>query len=197
MSEKLTYYDIRSEFWEKHWEMAKDYEEFLKNGDQTFANRWKDFEKRIPHLSEEQLKRIQGYNRIVNVLLYGGIWCGDCFRQGPIIKKIVDSIGDKVNLKIIDREESEELKDELRILGATRVPVVIFLTEDFWEITRYGERTLSVYRAKAAREIGKRVNVGILSPKAIKIAVNEWLDIFERILIMTRLAPPLRKKYND
>ena len=90
-----------------------------------------------------------------------------------------------------------ELQDELRVLGALRVPIVVFLTEDYWEVGRFGERLLSVYRSKAAREIGRGTDQGVLSPKALKREITDWLDVFERMLLMVQLAPPLRRRYND
>jgi hypothetical protein len=193
---KPVYYDNRSEFWKRHWEMAIPYDEFVETDPET-GKRWKDIAERLPPLSDEQLARLQDYNRIVNVLMYGGVWCMDCARQGPIIRQISDVCGNSVNLRIIDRDTSEELKDELRILGATRVPIVVFLSEDFWEVDRFGDRTLTVYRSKAARDIGRGTDGGIMSPKGLQAQVDEWSDMFERVLIMLRLAPPLRRRYND
>ena len=190
------YYDNRSDFWKRHWETAIPYDDFIKT-DLEMGKRWKDIADRLPLLSENQLQRLQDYNREVNVLMYGGIWCMDCARQGPIIRQIADVCGNTVNLRIIDRDVSEELKDELRILGATRVPIVVFLSEDFWEVGRFGDRTLTVYRAKASREIGRNFDAGILSPNALQAQVDEWTDIFERVLIMLRLAPPLRRRHKD
>jgi len=159
--------------------------------------RWRDSEGRIPELTQEQLERLRGYYRELNVLVYSGVWCGDCARQGPMLKKIADAAGEKVNVRLIERDASEELQDELRILGALRVPVMVFLTEDFWEVGRFGERTLSVYRSKAAREIGRGADSGILSPRARERELAEWVDIFERILTMLRLSPPLRRRHGD
>jgi thiol-disulfide isomerase/thioredoxin len=193
----FVYQDSRSEFWKRHFEIAKDLDTYLNEGDPTHVSRWLESIKKTPDLSDEAKKRVQGYNRILNVLVYSGIWCGDCVRQVPTIKKISDIAGDLVNVKIIEREESPELMEELRLVGAHRVPVAVFLSEDFWEMARYGERTLSVYRAKAAREIGREFDAGILSPKAREKELAEWVDIFERVLIMLRLSPPLRRKYQD
>lgn len=114
-----------------------------------------------------------------------------------MLKKIADAIGPQVRLRIIDRAASEELQDELRILGALRVPVVVFLSEDFWEVGRFGDRLLNIYRAKAAREIGRGPNAGVISPKALAAEMSEWVDIFERIMIMLRLSPPLRWRHGD
>jgi hypothetical protein len=133
----------------------------------------------------------------MNVLVYAGIWCGDCSRVGSMFRQIVEACGDKVNLRFIDREASDELKEELRIVGATRVPILVFLSEDFWEVGRFGERMLTVYRAKAAREIGRDYRGGILSPRSLFDEQNEWVDIFERMLIMLRLSPPLRRRHGD
>jgi len=197
MSDKPAYYDKRSEFWKGFWENASDYEAYLAGGSPDHQKRWRDSEERVPELTAEQLRRLQGYGRELNVLMYSGIWCGDCSRQGPLLKKVAKVCGDKVNLKIVERDASEELQDELRIVGATRVPIVAFLSEDFWEIARFGERTLSVYRAKAAREIGREYDAGILSPKARDRELAEWVDIFERALIIVRLSPPLRRRHGD
>jgi hypothetical protein len=115
----------------------------------------------------------------------------------PIIRKIVEAAGEKINIRLIERETSPELMEELRMLGATRVPRVVFLTEDFWEIDRAGDRLLPVYRAKAAREIGMNFDAGVMSPKALLEEIEAWVNELERILLMTRLSPILRHRYND
>ncbi len=193
---KLTYYDKRADFWRKHYEMAQPYNEFIKT-DPGKAQRWIEFEQRTPELAPGQRERVQGYNREINILAYVGIWCGDCARQVPMVKKIAEAAGEKVKLRLIDREESSELKEELRILGATRVPVFVFLTEDFWEIDRVGDRLLPVYRAKASRELGMDYDAGIMTPMALGEEFEAWIDVFERVLLMTRLSPPLRQRYDD
>jgi thiol-disulfide isomerase/thioredoxin len=193
---KPTYYDNRADFWKKHYEMALPYEEYLKTAPEK-AKRWLEFEPRAPELTEKQLKRVQGYDREINILIYSGIWCGDCVRQVPIIKKIAEAAGEKVNFKLIERETSPELMEELRILGATRVPRIVFLTEDYWEIHRSSDRLLPAYRAKAAREIGMNHDAGVMTPKALEEETEAWVDKFERVLLMTRLSPPLRKRHND
>jgi thiol-disulfide isomerase/thioredoxin len=197
MSEKQIYYDKRSELWKKIWNIALPYDEYLDKSDPLQSKRWFDSKVRVPELSKAQTEKLQGYNRRLNVLMYAGIWCGDCARQGPLLKKIVEIIGEKGKFRVIERDASKELQDELRILGALRVPVIIFLTEDFWEVQRFGERTLSIYQSKLAREVGPGADGGILTPKARFQELSEWIDIFERVLIMIRLSPPLRKRYND
>jgi len=197
MTQKPTYYDKRSGFWRRHFDQAAEYEEFIENEDQRHAERWRETERRLPDLTHEQAERLKGFGREMNVLVYGGIWCGDCARQGPMLKKLADAVGPQVHLRFIDRATSEELQDELRILGALRVPVAVFLSEDFWEVGRFGDRLLHVYKTKAAREIGRGPNAGVLSPKALAAEVSEWVDVFERMQIMLRLSPPLRRRHGD
>lgn len=197
MTEKPTYYDKRAEFWKRHFDMARPYDDFINESDQEKAARWRETAERLPQLTPDQEERLQGWDRELNVLMYGGIWCGDCARQGPMLKKLANTAGDKVHLRVIDREASEELQDELRILGALRVPMVVFLTEDFWEVSRFGDRLLTVYRAKASKDIGRGQPQGVLSPRALEAEMAEWVDVLERMLSMVRLSPPLRKRHGD
>jgi thiol-disulfide isomerase/thioredoxin len=197
MSDTPKYYDRRSEFWRKNFEASLELEAFIKSGKPEEITNWSERTKIIPELTLEQRARLEGYNRELNILMYAGTWCGDCSRQAPMLKKMADAAGDKVKLRLVDRESSKELQDELRIVGGLRVPIVVFLTEDFWEVGRFGERLLHVYRSKAAREIGRGSAEEALSPSALAVEMSDWLDIFERMLLMVRLSPPLRKRHND
>ena len=197
MSDNSVYYDKRSEFWRKYWREAKPYDQYLAEHDDSYTERWYETMERLSELEPEQVKNLQGYNREINILMYSGVWCGDCSRQGPMLKKIKNAIGKDANIRVIDREKREELQDELRIVGAVRAPMVVFLSEDFWEIGTFGDRMLNVYRAKAAREIGRDFNAGILSPNSLMNEMSEWVNIVERMLIMLQLSPPLRRRYND
>lgn len=191
------YLDKRSEFWKRHWEMAQDYEAYLSSSNTSDASKWIESERRTPVLTEDLRGRLAGYNRKMNILFYSGIWCGDCQRQGPMLKKIAQACGGQVQLRIIERSVSKDLQDELRILGGLRTPVAVFLSEDWWEVQRFGDRTLSVYRSRAAREIGIGEEAGVLSPNALAVQLEEWVQVFERALLMLRLSPVLRKHYGD
>ena len=105
------YYDKRADFWKKHYEMALTYEEYLKEYHDK-AERWIEFETRVPNLTKEQINRVQGHNRILNILAMVGIWCGDCSRQLPMIRKIAENAGEKVNLRLIEREISLDLMED-------------------------------------------------------------------------------------
>jgi thiol-disulfide isomerase/thioredoxin len=199
MTDKPKYYDRRSDFWKGHFESARPYADYLDASPSDKAEKWRSMEEQIPGLTEEQTERLADHHRTLNVLVYSGVWCGDCVRQGPMLREVADAAGDGVDLRFVERDTSEELQDELRILGALRVPVVVFLTEDFHEIGRFGDRLLTVYRAKAERELGPACSTGLVAPPPDELAaeMGEWVDIFERMLLMARLSPPLRERYGD
>ncbi len=195
--ESPIYYDVRSGLWETSWGSAKHLEEFLKGSPLEQAQRWIDASERAPRLTEDQKQRLTGYNRSIRALMVGATWCLDCARVAPYIVKIIEAVGNKAELRIIDRETSPKLRDELRIMGAPRVPRVVLLSEDWFEIDRIGDRSLSVYRSRISREIGRGEDHGVLSPTARQMELAEWVDAFERALIILRTAPALRKRYND
>lgn len=199
MQDRPKYYDIRSRFWQRHFEVAQDYAAYLGGSDPSHSQKWRDMEARLPALAAAQAKRLAGHERTMHVLVYSGAWCGDCVRQGPLLQRIADACGTGVELKLIDRDASAELTDELRVLGAMRVPIVIFLSEDWFEVGRFGDRLLTVYRAKAVREVGPACDCGLLAPPADQLAAEqeEWVAVFERMLLMLRLSPPLRERHGD
>jgi hypothetical protein len=197
--EKPKYYDVRCDFWRDHFDLALDYDAYLAGSEPEKAGKWREMEAKLPPLDGERVARLAAIERRMNVLVYSGVWCGDCVRQGPMIRRIVEACNGNATLRLIDRDVSEALSDELRILGALRVPAVVFLTEDFFEVGRFGDRLLTVYRVKAERELGAACDTGLVAPPAEQLAAEqtEWLDIFERMLLMARLSPPLRERYGD
>ena len=197
LAEEPAYYDVRAELWKQSWKAAKPFDSFLVGAPKDQVQRWLESDKRAPVLTDEQKARIKGYNRNIRILMEGASWCLDCARVAPYLKNIVQAIGEKAELRIIDRDASPELRDELKIMGAPRIPRVVVLSEDWYEVDRLGDRSLSIYRSRIAREIGRGVDHGILSPVARQAENCEWIDAIERALIMLRTAPTLRKRYND
>lgn len=115
-----------------------------------------------------------------------------------MIRHIADACDDVVRLRVIDRETDTKLRDEIRILGAARVPVVVFLTEDFFEVGRFGDRMLITYRKMASRAYGRdRWSLPATPEEGLASEIGEWVDIFERCLLMARLSPLLKRRHGD
>lgn len=191
--------DKRSDFWRQHFESADDYETYLTGSDPAKVGRWLEMEMNLPRLSQARKARLTSVNRDMNVLVSSGIWCGDCVRQVPMLQRIADACAANVRLRVIDRDASAPLKEELRILGGARVPVVVFLSEDFYEIGRFGDRPLSSYRLKARQEAGAACPAGLLPPAGheLEAEMADWVDVFERMLLMLRTSGLLRQRYGD
>lgn len=97
-------------------------------------------------------------------------------------------------IKFIDNKQNPELQDELRINGAEKVPVVVTFSEDFYELNRFGDRHLSVYKRKLSTELGTACDAGLGTPKnELDEELGEWVNHFERLQAILRLSLLLRK----
>src|SRR6202140_2376672 len=88
---------------------------------------------------------------------------------------------------------------ELRINGGSRVPVVMFLSEDNEWCATAGDRTIHRYRAIARAKLGPLCPTGIVAPDKDEVdaTLGDWLNEVERVQLMLRLTPRLRQKYQD
>lgn len=191
------YWDNRSEFFKKYFELGKGYEAYLAGGTEEERSKWEAMAANI-QLNSNQKAIVSSFKRELNVIVMSGIWCGDCVRQGPMLRAI-EQANDKLTFRYLDNRDNPPLQEELRINGAQKVPVVLALSEDFYELSRFGDRHLSVYRRKAEQEFGPACDAGILPPgqDELNVELDEWVGFFERIQHMLRLAPALRSKYLD
>lgn len=149
-------------------------------------------------LSEEQRKLVKGFVRRMNVLCISGIWCGDCVQQGPLIQRIAEA-NSLCKLGFLDRDEHLDLAEQVKINAGLRVPVVLFAAEDFEPVSIYGDRTLSRYRALAAKQLGASCPLpgAAVEPKELDAMLADWLDEFERVHLLLRLSARLREKHGD
>ena len=192
------YFDLRSDLFRRAFHDAVPYGGYLTTGNERQRAAWARAEAALPALPDDAGIRLDPAGRIVNVLCLSGIWCGDCVRSVPIVARLAEAAGPSLDFRLVDRDAIPELRDELRVLGAMRVPMVVFLTEDFHEIGRYGDRPLTVYRGKAVTELGAACPLpGSADGGALAAETDEWLDVFERMILMARLAPALRARHGD
>ena len=145
--------------WDKAFSGGLPYDEFLqKYGSAKDRDRWAAVFSQF-RLSEVHVTLLSGFLREMNVLCLAGAWCGDCVAQCPLFEHFTRACP-KFNLRFLDRDAHPDVAEELRVCGGARVPVVVLLSEDFAECARYGDRTLSRYRAMASQLGGRRVRRG-------------------------------------
>jgi hypothetical protein len=179
-------------------ERALSYHDFLNQyGTDAHRARWAAVYERV-RLTDQQRRLLAGFRREMKVLVMAGAWCGDCVEQCPIFQRFAEA-SPAIALRFCDRDASPDLQQELTICGGARVPAVVFLSEDGHEVGRYGDRTLSKYRKIASEQLGDVCSVGAVPPEESLLAatVQDWLDEFERVQLILRTSPRLRKKHGD
>lgn len=191
------YFDRRSDLYRRAFAAALAYDDYVRTGKEIHQARWRDMLARV-ELSAAQRDRLAALSRPVRILVVSGTWCGDCVRQVPIVRRIAEALP-AATLRILDRDADPDLRDEIRLCGAARVPVAIFLSEDFFECARVGDRPLATYRTMAATQLGPAcpVPTGLIDRNELDALVGAWLDDIERVQLMLRLSPYLRDRYGD
>lgn len=174
------------------------YDRYVLTGTDEQRRRWGQVCEAVK-LTGAQRELVSGFVRKMNVLVVSGIWCGDCVQQCPLIERIAEVNRERIDLRFVDRDEHRELAEQIRINGGDRVPVAIFMAEDFEACAVFGDRTLSRYRAMARKYLGAACPTGIGGPDEDEVAatLQDWLDEFERVQLMLRLSARLRQRHGD
>jgi len=194
----MSLFDIRSELFQQTFSSAKGWPDYLKTATESQLQRWQQYHQAI-NFTPDQKQLVGSFVRQMNVLVLSGIWCGDCMRQCPQVQRIAEC-SNKIDLRFVELDPESEISRELRIHGASRVPVVLILSEDFFEVARFGDRPLSAYRRKAERELGAACEIGVApagGDSELEGELQEWIDYFERAQLVLRTSPLLRGRYGD
>ena len=187
----------------KH-EGGASYNDYVRSGtDQQFEN-WKQvYDQCAPGsagaLTNDQTKLITGFTRRINIIAVSGIWCGDCVQQGPLVARIAEANPDSIDMRWLDRDEHIDLQERVRINAGNRVPVLIFCAEDYEFVSWYGDRTLSRYRAIAAKQLGAACPMpgAPIDQSEMADTTAEWVEQFERVHLLLRLSGRLRQIHGD
>jgi thiol-disulfide isomerase/thioredoxin len=180
------------------FQQALPYTDFMARfGTPAHDTKWRDVFAKV-QLTPTQRDLLGQFKRETNVLVLAGAWCGDCSGQCPIFDRFAE-IAPVLKVRYLDRDAHPDAQQDLQINGGNRVPVVVFINEDGQEVARYGERTLSKYRAIAAKLGGESCASGIVAAGDPLLAqvTQDWLNEFERVQWILRLSPRLRQKYGD
>lgn len=183
--------------WQAAFASGLEYSAFLtRYATAEQRSRWSAVEQSAS-LSDGQRRLLARFERELNVLCLAGTWCPDCAAQCPLLEQFA-RLSSKIRLRFVDRDEDAELAEALRVCGGGRVPVAVFLSEDFVECGRYGDRSLARYRQLASEQVaGASEVIAAVSEFAPADVVGDWLREFERIHWMLRLSPRLRKVHGD
>jgi len=185
--------------WHEKFNAGLQYGAFLgKHGKAEHRQRWQAVYEQVA-LTDAQTALLRGFVRKMNVLCLAGAWCGDCVNQCPVFQRLAEAAGSAIDLRFLDRDAHPDVQTELSINDGQRIPVLVLLSEDFYECSRYGERTLSKYRDMAKTQLGAACPTGIgkLDQSLLQAVTGEWLNELERAQLMLRLSPRLRGMHGD
>ncbi len=85
----------------------------------------------------EQVALLQShFRRAMRVFCLAGTWCGDCVEQCPILQRFAEQTP-TIDLVFLIRDADSDIKQALAVCGGARVPLVVILSEDGHEVTRF------------------------------------------------------------
>jgi hypothetical protein len=159
--------------------------------------RWRQVHGQV-RLTAGHRELLGSFRREMNILCLAGAWCGDCINQCPIFEHFA-AAAPVIRVRYLDRDKHPDAQEALQINAGNRVPVVVFFSEDGYEVARYGERTLSKYRQMARDMLGPSCPTGIATPgdTLLSQVTQDWLNEFERVQLLLQLSPRLRQKHGD
>ena len=119
-------------------------------------------------MDSEVLKTLQNLKSKQTWLVVSEGWCGDAAQILPIIKLMADS-SENIDLKIVFRDENEDLINQFLTNGAKSIPKLIILNENLEVINHWGPRP------EAAKNliIDYKAKHRIVDEPA-KIALQKW-----------------------
>jgi len=189
---------MNASFLAQKFQAALNYKSYVLTGTDEQQRRWKQVYD-AAKITPEQGQLLSGFTRKTHVLVISGIWCGDCVQQCPLQQRIAEGNEGMIDLRFVDRDQNRDLESHVRMNAGDRVPVALFMAEDFELCGVYGDRVISRYRAMARKQLGASCPIGLAPPDADEMAATlaDWVQEFERIQLMLRLSGRLRQKHGD
>lgn len=182
---------------EQH-EAALDWDAYLATGNDQQKEGWQTTYDRVS-LNDRQKRVVGGIERDIKAIFLSGIWCGDCVRQGPMVQRIAEASGGKLDVRYADRDAHSDLQDLLTVNAGKRVPVMVFCAEDFELVSTLGDKPLSRYRTMAQQKLGANCPLpGAEVPEdELQAELADWVNEVERVSLILRLSTRLREKHGD
>jgi hypothetical protein len=176
---------------------GKTYADYVATGNDNQRDAWQAIYDQTS-LTDGQRQLLAGFARRMHLLVTSGVWCGDCVQQVPLIERIAEA-SEHIETRYFDRDEHADLAELVQINAGMRVPMLILAAEDFEPVSVFGDRTLTRYRALAAKQLGASCPVpgAPLDGDELNATLQDWLDEIERVQLLLRLSTRLRQKHGD
>jgi thiol-disulfide isomerase/thioredoxin len=136
--------------YKSYFEKGISYEKYLENIESELQSKIETaYSKYIP-MNAQRMKRLEKTfilnKELVSVhtnikwLVISENWCGDASQILPVINRVAESSDNKIELKIVYRDENAELIAQHLTNGSKSIPKLIQLTKDYKLISDWGPR---------------------------------------------------------
>jgi hypothetical protein len=116
-----------------------NYQNYLLTMTKDQKENWKDYQSKI--VFDKDLEAIlKSPSLPINIIVFSGAWCPECALAVSILEKMTN-ISSYISLHILDREKLIDVYENYRPNGDSRVPVVLFTSEDFFLVSMWIERS--------------------------------------------------------
>ncbi|USN99426.1 MAG: thioredoxin family protein [Phycisphaeraceae bacterium] len=177
---------------------ALPYADYVATGTPPQQESWEAFRRDHP-IGQAQIELVGRFSRRIHALAISSAWCGDCVQQLPFLAQFEAANPERFRPRFLDRDENAGLAEHFMICEGLRVPVVLFLNEDFDFIALFGDRSLTRYRAMAAARLGSLCPLpgAAVAAEEAEATRQDWLNELERVHLLCRLSPKLRARHGD
>jgi hypothetical protein len=107
-------------------------------------------------LTADDVAAFKGLPQTVNVMALAEDWCGDVVANLPVLGKLAQEAGGKLNVRILlrDQEPGSQVMDQYLNRGEFKsIPTLIFLDGDFNELGVWIERPASVTKLREEKRL--------------------------------------------
>lgn len=100
---------------------------------------------KVIKIQEDKAEFFTNYKKKITFLAITESWCGDAAQILPIINKIAE-LNPYINLKIVFRDDNEELMNHYLTNGGKAIPIIVVLDAENNPLTHWGSRPSTAMR---------------------------------------------------
>lgn len=123
------------DFW---WEIGASWDRYLTDEIVEHRDLWEGVYRKsvTPEWVLEELETLGGH---WNLIAISEDWCGDASNLVPIFARLAEA-SDRVDLRIVKRDENPDLMDLYLTNGSRSIPIVVIMDEELRPVGRWGPR---------------------------------------------------------
>jgi thiol-disulfide isomerase/thioredoxin len=89
----------------------------------------------------EDVARFTALPEPLNVLVVTEDWCGDSLTHLPVLFRLAEESGNRLNVRVFKRDEQKELAAQFPMpTGRVAIPIIVFFDQRMHEVGRFLER---------------------------------------------------------